>query len=235
VKLLKLVKWYLGFFHVWAFSLAFFFAYVFTYDRFAILTVSPSWDSLVNSAWSLQEPVLMAAHTALVAAVLFSFEEGEGYSYLRHLTGAGRLQVFAAKWLAYLLLTALPLAAARSLLAASWDYRMLAHPGFAQALAKLLAGAALQTSYLFPFYAFWALASKRATYFVVGAFLELYLLESFWGGPLLVYRSHLMLLRLPFNPALGWLARDLGARIAASLAHLVAAAYLEARGEVKWR
>ncbi len=235
MKLLKLVKWYLGFFHVWAFSLALFFAYVFTYDRFAILNVNPSWDSLLSSAASLQEPVLLAAHSALVAAVLFSFEEGEGYSYARHLTGAGRLQVFAAKWLAYLLLVAPPLVAAKALLAASWDYRMLAHPSFAPALAKLFAGAALQASYLFPFYAFWALAAKRATYFVMGAFLELYLLESFWSGPLLVYGSHIMFLRLPFYTALRWLLQDLGLRLAASLAHLAAAAYLELRGEVKWK
>jgi len=235
VKLLKLVKWYLGFFHVWAFSLALFFAYIFTYDRFAILGVDPSWDSLLSGAESLQEPVLMAAHAALVAAILFSFEEGEGYSYLRHLTGAGRLQVLAAKWLAYLLLVAPPLVAAKALLSVSWDYRMLARPGFVQALAELLAGAALQASYLFPFYALWALATKRATYFVMGAFLELYLLESFWGGPLFVYGSHFMLLRLPLGPALARLVRDLGLRLAASLAHLAAAAYLELRGEVKWK
>lgn len=241
-KWLRLVAWYLGFFHLWLLSAVYFLAYVHVYDRFRLISrslvgeASPQlvWSILLSEVCELQEPLLLATHCAFLAGILFSFEEGEGYSYLRHTAGFKGLEVYAAKWLSCALLATTPHVTAKILTVAVWDYRLLLNQPAALLVPslRLAMGSLIVVSYLYSVYSLWALLLRRAVYFVIATFLELYLLEGLWG-PLMLVPMTLALV----NPLHG-LSAALSAYwpwYTASVIHLLAAMYLQSRGEVRWR
>lgn len=238
---LRLVNWYLNLFHVWAISVAVFFAYIYLYDRFRISLIGGHypeppggiWFFLITSAWGLGEPLVTAVHAALVSAVLFSFEEGEGFSYVRHSFGVGRAPVYLAKIAAGLLLVSTPLAASKVFMAVVWDYRLLTRfAEFLSASVAVYAAAAFLSLYLISFYSFWALVVGRPVYFLVGAFLEAYLMETLFGGLLMLIPISFTVFQ-PFGPAAA--IQRYGDRFAIALVHACAAFALQLRGEVRWK
>lgn len=239
----KLVRWYLNFFHVWAISVAVFLAYIYLYDRFSIkvftprfsgsVSLSEDWYILISAASGLGEPLVIAVHAALVSAVFFSFEESEGFSYIRHAFGMDRARVYLAKITASILLVSTSLIAAKVVMAAVWDYRMLAwFADFLYAAALTYVAAIVLSFYFVSIYSFWALVVRRAVYFLVGAFLEAYLMEGLFNGPLMLMPITFQTLR-PFE--LPYVILRYWDRFAFALAHACAALLLQLRGEVKWR
>ncbi|MEM4454962.1 MAG: hypothetical protein QXT28_09645 [Thermofilaceae archaeon] len=186
-RFLRAVAWYISFFNLWAVSLALTFAYLYTYDRFRIEAATlhgfgPLEEAasrfLIGTANTHLEAMIASMHLALLAAILFSFEEGEGLSYIRYSAGLGRLSSYAAKLAASTLLFTAPLLAAKAIVILSWDYRVLFNPFFAPSLLSLFSNLSLYALYLTPILALLAILVKRPAYYLILIFLELYIIEG---------------------------------------------------------
>jgi hypothetical protein len=249
-RFFELVKWYISFFNLWAASAALFFLYLLLYDRFRVNVISsylwassPSegaWALLVGTAFSELEPMVAAMHLALIVALLFSLEEGEGMSYVRYAGGAGRLEAYAAKWLASLALFLSPLVGAKLAVILSWDMRAsLLLLGWRLA-ALLVVSLAAYATYLFPILSALAVVVKRPLYYLILVFLELYVIEERWS--LLSARylyMHAALFFLPNTGGVGFFSVERSAllpRLAASLlCAIFTVLWYRLKGEVKWR
>ena len=181
----RLVSWYLRFFNLWVFSVAMYFIYLYTYDRFRVSILNISHSAypaehaallLTSSAYTELEPLLATVHLALISTILFSFEEGEGLGYLRYLGGVGRLASYLAKLLAALALFLAPLLAAKLTVILSWEYRALLLSS-SYIFLNLASNLALYALYVLPVYGFLALLIRRPAYFLTFALVELYVFE----------------------------------------------------------
>lgn len=255
-KLLRATTWYLRFFNLWAISLAMFFVYLYTYDRFRVNIGHPllfgehplageEWIFLLSNARTELEPLLATTHMALISAILFSFEEGEGISYVKYLSGVGRLASYVAKLLAALLLFTLPLATAKLTVILSWDYRALWLPSSYMFL-NFVSNLVLYATYIFSVYGLFALLIRRPVYFLASSIIELYVFEpklSLLGArPMYLYASlthPLALLPTPRGTVLAppyALLLLFPQRFTLALAcALLTLLYYRFRGEVKWR
>ncbi|MEM2410572.1 MAG: hypothetical protein QXF87_08630, partial [Thermofilaceae archaeon] len=175
-RFLRAVAWYISFFNLWAVSLALTFAYLYTYDRFRIEAATlhgfgPLEEAasrfLIGTANTHLKAMIASMHLALLAAILFSFEEGEGLSYIRYSAGLGRLSSYAAKLAASTLLFTAPLLAAKAIVILSWDYRVLFNPFFAPSLLSLFSNLSLYALYLTPILALLAILVKRPAYYLI--------------------------------------------------------------------
>ena len=243
-RVFRLYLWYLDFSMLSALSYAFFYAYLVSYDRFALGVSAVGagfegfWMFLFGEASSLYEVFLFYVCAAAAASVLFGRELAEGFSYVRYLAGVGRVVDFCLKWLAYLVLVVAPLLGAKALLVVVWGWPLLAVDslGFLWALTLYGAGLAAAASYVFPFFALLSLALRRPSHVVLAVTSYLYLFDNaFVRGalmnPLSLTRAYMLM--VPLRPGFYASLPVVGVAVSAAAA-AAALIFYAGWGEVKW-
>jgi len=243
-RLAALMGWHFGFSSLWIASFIVFLVYLSVFDRFKMSIpkveaphhVDKAFLLLISSASSRVEPVIAALHALLLVSALYCYSREEGYEYVRFLLGVPSAIGYLAKLLMYLILTSLPLISAKVYLALSWDARLVfGNPiSFLSVVGKVWANAILLFLYLFAIYSLLSYLLPRTLYLLFAASVELYVYETAFGGPLMLYPVHHQLVVAAFDAARVVAALPL--HFAAALAMGLASFYLHVwRGEVKWR
>lgn len=230
---------------LWVSSLAMFLLYLHTYDRFLITSISDSnlpspWTFLISSTSSINETFLFGFHAVFVASFLFSYDLGEGYSYVRLIAGVGRLRELTVKTLVYVFLVATPLAFSKLFMGATWDTYALAFVGdLFYTLVRLFMRSVMISLYLYPFVALTAMLLKKPTYVILGFTVYLYLFESPFSAvsasPLNLLSIHSSFMKIVlFDNMFEIIVFHLNNFLASIFTFLVLA-YIYSRSEVSWR